>query len=74
MEKLGLAFRGNEWLLHADFGEGGVWRLLRQQFAEPVGINAELLAPWRAPGLDPPAPRSTVSRSCSRPCRPWGNC
>ena len=52
LDKLGYAFRGDESVLDAGCGDGGVARLLRERAGEVIGIDVEPSAVWRdAPGL-----------------------
>jgi ubiquinone/menaquinone biosynthesis C-methylase UbiE len=52
IDKLEHAFRGDEALLDAGCGGGGVARLLRQRVREVVGIDVEASDAWREePGL-----------------------
>lgn len=47
IDKLGQAFRGDEKLLDAGCGDGGVARLLRACVREVVGIDVEASPAWR---------------------------
>ncbi len=47
IDKLGRAFRGDEKLLDAGCGDGGVARLLRERVKEVVGVDVEAVAAWR---------------------------
>jgi ubiquinone/menaquinone biosynthesis C-methylase UbiE len=52
VEKLGHSFRGDERLLDAGCGDGGVARLLRERVGEVVAIDVEPSPMWTdAPGL-----------------------
>jgi ubiquinone/menaquinone biosynthesis C-methylase UbiE len=52
IDKLEYAFRGDEKLLDAGCGDGGVARLLHQRVREAVGVDVEASATWREePGL-----------------------
>jgi ubiquinone/menaquinone biosynthesis C-methylase UbiE len=52
IDKLGYAFRGDETLLDAGCGDGGVARLLRERVKEVVAVDVEASAAWREePGL-----------------------
>jgi ubiquinone/menaquinone biosynthesis C-methylase UbiE len=52
IDKLEYAFRGDESLLDAGCGDGGVARLLRQRVREVVGVDVEASDNWREePGL-----------------------
>jgi ubiquinone/menaquinone biosynthesis C-methylase UbiE len=52
LDKLGYPFRGDESLIDAGCGDGGVARLLRERVAEVVGIDVETSPAWKdAPGL-----------------------
>jgi ubiquinone/menaquinone biosynthesis C-methylase UbiE len=52
IDKLGHAFRGDEKLLDAGCGDGGVARLLRERVREVVAVDLDPAAAWReAPGL-----------------------
>jgi SAM-dependent methyltransferase len=52
IDKLGYAFRGDEALLDAGCGDGGVARLLRERVRDVVGVDIEAFAAWEdAPGL-----------------------
>jgi ubiquinone/menaquinone biosynthesis C-methylase UbiE len=52
IDKLEYTFRGDESLLDAGCGDGGVARLLRQRVREVVGVELEDSAAWREePGL-----------------------
>src|SRR5438046_5196103 len=52
IDKLEYAFRGDESLLDAGCGDGGVARLLRQRVREVVAVDVEASAAWREePGL-----------------------
>ena len=52
IDKLGHTFHGNEKLLDAGCGDGGVARLLRQRVREVVAVDVEASAAWREePGL-----------------------
>jgi ubiquinone/menaquinone biosynthesis C-methylase UbiE len=47
IDKLGHAFRGDEKLLDAGCGDGGVARLLRERVREVVGVDVEASGAWR---------------------------
>jgi ubiquinone/menaquinone biosynthesis C-methylase UbiE len=47
LEKLGFAFRGDEVVLDAGCGNGGVARLLRERAREVVAIDVEPSPAWR---------------------------
>ena len=52
LDKLDFAFRGDERLLDAGCGNGGVARLLRERVREVVAIDVEASSEWSdAPGL-----------------------
>jgi len=52
IDKLGHTFRGDETLLDAGCGNGGVARLLRQRVHEVVAVDVEASAAWQQePGL-----------------------
>jgi SAM-dependent methyltransferase len=52
IEKLGHSFRGDEWLLDAGCGDGGVARLLRERVHQVTAIDVEQSPAWRdEPGL-----------------------
>ena len=52
LDKLGHAFRGDESLLDAGCGDGGVARLLRERVREVVAVDVERFATWGdGPGL-----------------------
>jgi ubiquinone/menaquinone biosynthesis C-methylase UbiE len=52
IDKLGHAFRGDEKLLDAGCGDGGVAGLLRERVREVVGVDVDASAAWREePGL-----------------------
>ena len=52
IEKLGHSFRGDESLLDAGCGDGGVARLLRERVQEVMAIDVEPSSAWRdEPGL-----------------------
>ena len=52
IDKLGHTFRGDETLLDAGCGNGGVARLLRQRVQEVVAVDVEASAAWQEePGL-----------------------
>jgi ubiquinone/menaquinone biosynthesis C-methylase UbiE len=52
IDKLGHAFRGDETLLDAGCGDGGVARLLCQRVRDVVGIDVDASPAWRDdPGL-----------------------
>ena len=52
IDKLGHAFRGDESVLDAGCGDGGVARLLRERVREVTGIDLEPFPGWRdGPGL-----------------------
>jgi ubiquinone/menaquinone biosynthesis C-methylase UbiE len=52
IDKLGHTFRGDEMLLDAGCGNGGVARLLRQRVREVVAVDVEASAAWEeGPGL-----------------------
>ena len=52
IDKLGHTFRGDELLLDAGCGNGGVARLLRQRVREVVAVDVEASAAWQeGPGL-----------------------
>jgi SAM-dependent methyltransferase len=52
IDKLGHAFRGDESLLDAGCGDGGVARLLRARVRDVVAVDVEPSAAWRdEPGL-----------------------
>jgi demethylmenaquinone methyltransferase/2-methoxy-6-polyprenyl-1,4-benzoquinol methylase len=52
IDKLGHTFRGDETLLDAGCGNGGVARLLRQRVQEVVAVDVEASASWQEePGL-----------------------
>jgi SAM-dependent methyltransferase len=53
IDKLGYRFRGDEKLLDAGCGDGGVARLLRQRVASVVAVDVEPSDSWRdEPGLE----------------------
>jgi ubiquinone/menaquinone biosynthesis C-methylase UbiE len=47
VDKLGHAFRGDEKVLDAGCGDGGVARLLRERVREVVGVDVEASSAWR---------------------------
>ncbi|MDX6407402.1 MAG: hypothetical protein QOE13_473 [Gaiellaceae bacterium] len=52
IDKLEHTFRGDEKLLDAGCGNGGVARLLRQRVREVIGVDVEAASAWREePGL-----------------------
>jgi ubiquinone/menaquinone biosynthesis C-methylase UbiE len=52
LDKLGHPFRGDERVLDAGCGDGGVARLLRERAREVVGVDVEPSPEWtEAPGL-----------------------
>jgi ubiquinone/menaquinone biosynthesis C-methylase UbiE len=53
IDKLGYRFRGDERLLDAGCGDGGVARLLRERVGSVVAVDVEASAAWRdEPGLE----------------------
>jgi ubiquinone/menaquinone biosynthesis C-methylase UbiE len=53
IDKLGHRFRGDEHLLDAGCGDGGVARLLRERVGAVVAVDVEASAAWRdEPGLE----------------------
>jgi ubiquinone/menaquinone biosynthesis C-methylase UbiE len=52
VDKLGFTFRGDEAVLDAGCGDGGVARLLRQRVHDVVGVDVERSVQWHdEPGL-----------------------
>jgi SAM-dependent methyltransferase len=52
LDKLGFTFRGDEAVLDAGCGDGGVARLLRQRVRDVVGVDVERSVQWHdEPGL-----------------------
>jgi ubiquinone/menaquinone biosynthesis C-methylase UbiE len=52
LDKLGHAFRGDESVLDAGCGDGGVARLIRERVREVVGVDVEPSGEWEdGPGL-----------------------
>ena len=46
LDKLGFAFRGDETVLDAGCGQGGVARLIRERAREVVAVDVESFAEW----------------------------
>jgi ubiquinone/menaquinone biosynthesis C-methylase UbiE len=46
LDKLGFAFRGDETVLDAGCGQGGVARLIRERAREAVAVDVESFAEW----------------------------
>jgi ubiquinone/menaquinone biosynthesis C-methylase UbiE len=47
IEKLGYPFRGDEWLLDAGCGDGGVARLLAERVGHVMAVDVEPSAAWQ---------------------------